>query len=235
MAESGAKSANETMTALRDRILIDSLEVECIVGIRPAERLRKQRVRVHLDLGLDLGRPGKSGKIAHTVDYSRVATQVTALLQFRAYKLIESATEELAASLLALHGALERVTVRVEKPEALRGRARSAAVEISRTREAFPVARTTTEFGDVSVVLDSEEAKIALVRVAPGKVFAQSDARRLEWLAQGRLLEGKSEVPLHAARVHEDGNGARFENPSLDDALLFCCETTLTFDLRSGS
>ncbi len=222
------------MTAERDRILIDSLEVECIVGIRPAERLRKQRVRVHLDLGLDLSRPGKSGKIAHTVDYSRVATEVTALLQFRAYKLIETATEELAASVLALHGALERVTVRVEKPEALRGRARSAAVEISRTRAAFPIEQTQTDFGDVSVVLASEEAKISLVRVGPGKAFAQSAARRLEWLAHGRLLEGTSELPLHAARVHEDGKGSRFENPSSDDALLFCCETTLTFDLRSG-
>ncbi len=225
------------MTAQRDRILIDSLEVECIVGIRPAERLRKQRVRVHLDLGLDLSRSGKSGKITHTVDYSRVATEVTALLQFRAYKLIEAATEELAASLLALHAPLERVTVRVEKPEALRGRARSAAVEIARTRDAFPVHRTQSELGEVSVVLDSEEAKISLVRVAPGKVFAQSGAgvRRLEWLAHGRLLDDEGELLLNAARVREDGKGARFENPSSEDAVLFCCETTLTFDLRTGA
>jgi len=225
------------MTAERDRILIDSLEVECIVGIRPAERLRKQRVRVHLDLGLDLSRPGKSGKIAHTVDYSRVATEVTTLLQFRAYKLIEAATEELAASLLALHPALERVTVRVEKPEALHGRARSAAVEISRTRAAFPLTRTPTDFGDVGVVLDSEEAKISLVRVAPGQGYEQGGGRtrRVEWLAHGRLIEGANELAPHAARVREDGAGARLENPGTEDALLFCCETTLTFDLRSGS
>jgi len=217
--------------------LIDSLEVECIVGIRPAERLRKQRVRVHLDLGLDLSRPGRSGKIAHTVDYSRVATQITALLQFRAYKLIEAATEELAASLLALHSALDRITVRVEKPEALHGRARSAAVEITRTRDAFPITRTATNFGDVSVVLDSDEAKIALVRVLPNQVFEQPGARsrRLEWLAHGRLVEASSELPLHAARVREDGVEARFKNPGTEDALLFCCETALTFDLKSGS
>ena len=34
----------------------------------------------------------------------------------------------------------------------------------------------------MSVLLDSDEAKISLVRVAPGKVFTQHGARRLERL-----------------------------------------------------
>jgi len=224
------------MTDRSDRILIDALEVECIVGIRPAERVRKQHVRVHLDMGLDLSRPGKSGRIAHTVDYSRVATEVTELLQFRAYKLIEVATEELAASLLALHPALERVTLRVEKPEALRGRARLAAVEITRTRAAFAPRRVSSSFGEIEVIHESDEARLSLQRVAPGKALTQSDAgaRRLEWLVHGRLLESNTELVTHATRVREAGVIARFENPSQEDALLFCCETTLTLDLRTG-
>ena len=224
------------MTDRNDRILIDALEVECIVGIRPAERVRKQHVRVHLDLGLDLARPGKSGRIAHTVDYSRVATEVTNLLQFRAYKLIEVATEELAASLLALHPALERVTLRVEKPEALRGRARLAAVEITRTREAFSPKRVSTPFGELEVIHESDEARLSLAHVVPGKVLTHGsdDTRRLEWLVHGRLLEANAELVAHAARVREAGEVTRFENPSSEDALLFCCETTLTLDLRGG-
>jgi dihydroneopterin aldolase len=232
------KSAGEiVMTDRNDRILIDALEVECIVGIRPAERVRKQHVRVHLDMGLDLSRPGKSGRIAHTVDYSRVATQVTNLLQFRAYKLIEVATEELAASLLGLHPALERVTLRVEKPEALRGRARLAAVEITRTRAGFAPTRITTAFGALDVLLESDEGRLSLAHFAAGKTLTQSDAgaRRLEWLVHGRLLDSNSELTLHAARVREAGEVARFENPSNEDALLFCCETTLTLDLRPAS
>jgi FolB domain-containing protein len=231
------KSAVEiVMTDRNDRILIDALEVECIVGIRPAERVRKQHVRVHLDMGLDLSRPGKSGRIAHTVDYSRVATQITNLLQFRAYKLIEVATEELAASLLALHPALERVTLRVEKPEALRGRARLAAVEITRMRVAFAPKRFTTAFGELEVLLESDEARLSLAHVAAGKTLTQSDAgaRRLEWLVHGRLLESNSELTPHTARIREAGEIARFENPSNEDAVLFCCETTLTLDLRPG-
>jgi FolB domain-containing protein len=231
------KSAGEiAMNDRNDRILIDALEVECIVGIRPAERVRKQHVRVHLDMGLDLSRPGRSGRIAHTVDYSRVATQMTNLLQFRAYKLIEVATEELAASLLALHPALERVTLRVEKPEALRGRARLAAVEITRTRAAFAPKRISTVFGELEVLLESDEARLSVAHIAPGKTLTQGDAgaRRLEWLVHGRLLEANGELTTHAARVREAGEVLRFENPSNEDALLFCCETTLTLDLRAG-
>ena len=225
------------MTSQNDRILIDALEVECIVGIRPAERVRKQYVRVHLDLGLDLSRPGKSGRFAHTVDYSRVATEVTSLLQFRAYKLIEVATEELAASLLALHPTLERVTLRLDKPEALRGRARLAAVEITRLRTGFISKRVPTAFGDLEVIHESDEARISLLRVAPGKTLTQSDTamRRLEWLVHGRLLESNNELQAHAMRVSEAGIATRFENPSDEEALLFCCETTLTLDLRAGA
>jgi FolB domain-containing protein len=225
------------MNQHNDRILIDALEVECIVGIRPAERLRKQHVRVHLDLGLDLSRPGKSGRIAHTVDYSRVATEVTNLLQFRAYKLIEVATEELALSLLALHPALERVTLRLEKPEALRGRARLAAVEIVRARADFTPKRTPAAFGQLELIHESDEARLSLVRVAPGKTVTQSDAstRRLEWLVHGQLLESNAELVTHVMRIREAGTVARFENSSTEDALLFCCETTLTLDVRPGA
>jgi dihydroneopterin aldolase len=224
------------MTDRNDRILIDALEVECIVGIRPAERVRKQHVRVHLDMGLDLSRAGKSGRITHTVSYSRVATDLTQLLQFRAYKLIESATEELAASVLALHPALDRVTLRLEKPEALRGRARLAAVEITRTREAFTPKRVPTSFGELEVIHESDESRLTLAHIAPGKTFTLGDAssRRLEWLVHGRLLESGGDLAAHAPRIREAGAVARYENPANEEALLFCCETTLTLDLRAG-
>ncbi|HEY4104551.1 MAG TPA: dihydroneopterin aldolase [Polyangiaceae bacterium] len=218
------------MTHSGDRILIDALDVECIVGIRPAERVRKQHVRVHLDLGLDLARSGKSGRIAHTVDYSRVASEVTDLLQFRAYNLIEVATEEIAASLLALHSALERVTLRVEKPEALRGRARSAAVEVTRTRASFATTRRATSFGELESIHECDEARLFIAHIAAGKSFAQSEAnaRRLEWLVHGHLSDGGQELVPHLARVRETVRGACLSNTSHEDAALFCCETTLT-------
>src|SRR5690606_15379339 len=62
-----------------DCLRVEGLELECIVGIRPAERKRPQRVRLDVTLGLDLTRAGRSGRIAHTVDYSLVLEEVTNL------------------------------------------------------------------------------------------------------------------------------------------------------------
>jgi len=213
---------------MADRILIEGLEVACIVGIRPPERVRKQLIRLTLDLGIDLSRAGRSGKIAHTVNYSRVAQEVTSLLQFRAYKLIEGATEELCATLLAVHPALDRVTLRVEKPEALRGRARFAAVEVTRLRAEFETSRQGTAFGETEALLESDEAKLFLLRIAPGRTLERTSgsARRIEWLVQGRLLEGESELALHTPRSSEAGPSLPLHNPGLDEAVFFSCETS---------
>ncbi|HMJ14251.1 MAG TPA: dihydroneopterin aldolase, partial [Polyangiaceae bacterium] len=124
-----------------DLIRIDALELACIVGVRPRERRRKQLVRVHLELGLELSRAGKSGRIAHTCDYSRVIDEITALLQFREYQLIEVATEELAAMIFGVHENVAEVTIQLEKPAALGGRARAAAVRIARRRADLAVGR----------------------------------------------------------------------------------------------
>jgi FolB domain-containing protein len=66
-----------------DTVRITGLELACIVGLRPAERRRRQRVRLSIELGLDLSRAAESCRIAHTVDYSVVAEEVSELLRFR--------------------------------------------------------------------------------------------------------------------------------------------------------
>ena len=213
---------------MTDRILIEGLEVACIVGIRPPERIRKQLVRLTIDLGLDLSRAGRSGKIAHTINYSRVAQEVTSLLQFRAYRLIEGATEELSATLLAVHPALERVTLRVEKPEALRGRARFASVEVTRLRGDFETTLTPAAFGEVELLLESDEARLSLLRIAPGRTVDRESggAPCIEWLVQGRLLEDEKELSLHLPRSSGAGHRGPLHNPSAEEAIFFSCATS---------
>ena len=86
-----------------DSLFIEALELECIVGIRPAERRRPQRVRVDVRMMLDLARAGRSGRFGHTVDYSLVVEEISRLLHFREYRLVEMATEEIAGMLFAAH------------------------------------------------------------------------------------------------------------------------------------
>lgn len=173
-----------------DVIRIHRLELDCIVGIRPRERIEPQRVRLDLALHTDVSAAGRSGRISLTVDYDQVAHEVTALLEFRAYHLVEMAAEEVSAMLLGAHPAVQRVDVRIEKPGALGGRARAASVQVRRAQADYVRSRQETEAGCSEVLLETREARLELVHVAPhssvtfGPGFA---ARGLYWILSGSL------------------------------------------------
>lgn len=181
-----------------DLIRIRSLELDCIVGVRPLEREREQRVHLDLALGLDLSPAGRTGRIALTCDYDEIAEEVIAMLRFRRYHLIEMATEEIAAMLLGVHPALELVDLRLDKPAALDGRARAASVEVQRTRAAFPVRTRAAPFGHVDAVLETREAGLYVLRVNPGKEVSGGWARGggvLEWIVSGDCVRGGGALP----------------------------------------
>jgi 7,8-dihydroneopterin aldolase/epimerase/oxygenase len=187
-----------------DTIRITGLELACIVGVRPAERRRRQRVRLTIELGLDLSRAAHSSRIAHTVDYSVVTDEIAALLRFREYGLIETATEEIAAMLLGTRPVIMTASVCLEKPEALRGRATHGAVSIHRERR--PPDTSPRDFGEEHLLLETHEAVLTLFTVRPGgslRSVAERPGRRLGWLVHGSL------GPVHA--LHEPA--------ALDDVL----------------
>jgi FolB domain-containing protein len=204
-----------------DTIRISRLELSCIVGVRPAERRRRQRIALSIELDLDLGRAGKSGRIGHTVDYSVVADEVSFLLEFREYRLIEMATEEIAAMILGLHSGVERARVTLEKPEALRGRAAHAAVTISRSRSE-PTA-TRLAYGEARLLLETAEARLEVIGIDPERTFdasARPYAKTLAWLASGHLEAGSpiaAHDPSEATRIF----GAR--NPGPERSSVFLC------------
>jgi len=208
-----------------DLIRIRGLELDCIVGLRPLEREREQRVHLDVAMGMDLSPAGRAGRIALTCDYSEIAEEIIALLRFRKYQLIEMATEEIAAMLLGVHGALDHVELRLDKPAALDGRARAASVEIRRPRAAFPVTARHTPFGSAETVLETREARLQLLRVEPGRelpgAYARG-ARSLEWLVSGSLLHGGQPLPRFVPAAVEDG-APPYVASGAEPAVLFRC------------
>ncbi len=180
-----------------DQIRVVGLELRCIVGIRSYERRREQPLRVDIALGLDLSTAGRSGQISDSVDYAMVADQLTLLLRFREYRLLEVAAEEAAAFLFAAHPAIQQVQLRLDKPEALAGRARSAAVEMIRSRGAFGASEETTEYGGCTELLRSPEGVVERLRLDPGKsVTLEDEHRRLEFVLSGA---GKGKLTTYAS------------------------------------
>jgi len=204
-----------------DFIQITGLELSCIVGVRPSERRKPQRVRIELTLELDLSEPGRTGRIVHTVDYSIVAEQIIHLLRFREYQLIEMASEEMAAMLLGIYPAVERVTIKLEKLEALRGYAASGAVSITRERARHRL--QARDFGEEERLLETSEATLSLLYVDAGKTLprADSDERRLEWLVAGHL--NASERSLRPHDPGDLGGHAELVNPGPERATVFSC------------
>ncbi len=204
-----------------DTIRISRLELSCIVGVRPAERRRRQRIALSIELDLDLGRAGKSGRIGQTVDYSVVSEEVAFLLEFREYRLIEMATEEIAAMILGLHSLAERARVTLEKPEALRGRAAHACVSIERSRDETPATRLP--YGEARLLLETAEARLEVIDIDPGRTFdasARTGTKTLAWLASGHLeADGAiaSHDPSEARRIF----GA--VNPGPERSSVFLC------------
>jgi FolB domain-containing protein len=207
-----------------DSVRIHGLELECIVGIRPNERVREQTVRLDIALSLDLRHAGRSGRIGLTSDYSRVAREVSALLRFRRYYLIEMAAEELCAMLLGLHANVRSVRLCIEKPGALEGFARAASVEVRRTRRDFPPRSEALAFGERQLLLETRDAQLETLRISAGKhaeLVAGSDGEAVYWLASGQLHEQGQALALGA--VATGGGGESFFNPGPETAVLFRC------------
>ena len=211
----------------RDRISIDELRVDCIVGIHAHERRQPQPLLLDLDLGLDLAEAGQRARIAATIDYGRVADELTALLVFRRYRLLEVAAEELAAALFGLHPRLEQLRLRLRKPGALGGRGQ-AAVELRREAGDFTPARAVTSFGERVLLHQTREAGLLLLHLDPGcelSACTQAAPQTLDWRVAGSLVRAGEPLRGSEATAWTDGHTPAYVNVGQLRASLFRCES----------
>ncbi len=120
--------------AATDRIYVRDLEVECVIGTMPRERVAKQLVRVNLVLECDLAPAGIGDRLEDTLNYRTLKNELVDFIGASECFLIERLAAEIARICL-MHERVLSVTVTVDKPGALTS-ARSVAVEIHRRRDA---------------------------------------------------------------------------------------------------
>lgn len=120
---------------MADHILIRNLLLRAIIGVNDDERCNLQDVVLNITLETDTRAAGASDRLQDTVNYRTIAKQVTAHVEASSYYLVEKLAAEVARLCLG-HEGVQSVTVRVEKPGALRF-AESVGVEITRTRQDF--------------------------------------------------------------------------------------------------
>jgi dihydroneopterin aldolase/D-erythro-7,8-dihydroneopterin triphosphate epimerase len=113
-----------------DTVRIELLELDCIIGINPWERLTKQRITIDVEIGADLSVAGKSDAIEDTINYRSIAKTVTAQVEASSYGLVEALAERIA-DLCFEDQLAQTVKVTIRKPGAVR---KAAAVGVTMRR-----------------------------------------------------------------------------------------------------
>jgi FolB domain-containing protein len=117
-----------------DRIFVDNLRLNCVIGITPEERSRAQEVLIDTSLFLDLSRAGNYDDIEQSVNYKTVMQRIIKFASGKEFALLESLAEGTAAAILESFP-VERVVVKVRK--AKYSFEPSIGVEVSRDRKTW--------------------------------------------------------------------------------------------------
>lgn len=81
---------------MTDRVLIEGLAVETVIGVYDWEREVSQRLLIDLEMAWDNRVPAASDDVADALDYAAVSERVTGFLALARPRLLETAAEGIA-------------------------------------------------------------------------------------------------------------------------------------------
>ena len=101
------------------KLKLNGIEVNCIIGERPDERIREQALRVDVELEIS-DRAAETDEIGDTVDYAALAERIRAALVAAECKMIERAAK-VACDVCLEDKKVRLATVTVTKAGAVSG------------------------------------------------------------------------------------------------------------------
>jgi len=112
------------------KIRIHNLRLKAVIGVNEWERKIEQNVVINVTIEYDSSKARDTDGFSHAFDYKRLTKKIIDRVERSSFKLIERLADEILDA-VSDSGPADRVTVRVEKPGALR-HADSVSVEIER-------------------------------------------------------------------------------------------------------
>ncbi|WP_043527926.1 dihydroneopterin aldolase [Litchfieldella xinjiangensis] len=101
-----------------DRVLIESLAVDTVIGVYDWERQIQQRLLLDLELGTDIRAAARDDDLTLALDYAAISERIAGFAADSHYQLVETFAERLAETLRDEYAiAWLRLTVR--KPGAV--------------------------------------------------------------------------------------------------------------------
>ena len=126
-------------TTAGDIIWISNIRVTIVVGCNPEERGRTQPIIATVGLHIDVSECGRTDDLHATVNYSVVAKRVALYCEAAGCYTLEALATGIAREVFLLPecARVERVSVRVDKPQAFRSLPAVPGVQLSRSRNFF--------------------------------------------------------------------------------------------------
>jgi 2-amino-4-hydroxy-6-hydroxymethyldihydropteridine diphosphokinase len=163
-----------------DKVFIEGLEIEALIGVYDWERRIRQPLRFDLEMAFDNRRPAATDAIDDTLDYKAVSKRLIAFVGDSSFALVETLAEQCALLVLREFG-VEQVKLKLSKPGAVRG-ADAVGVRIKRSREDLsPEDRPGEEAAPAGTPASSPALAAARARVVlpPAAMPARRGANRL--------------------------------------------------------
>jgi FolB domain-containing protein len=119
----------------RDKISINDLTLQAIVGVNKKERITRQNININVTMFHDITAAAINDDVTKTINYSLVYKDVVKYTEHSKHYTLESLSTGIARVCCLGHG-VDEVIVTVEKPCVL-SLARSPSVQVRRTRKFF--------------------------------------------------------------------------------------------------
>jgi dihydroneopterin aldolase len=113
-----------------DKIFLDELKIDTIIGLWDWERQIRQTVVIDLEMSADIAKAAATDDVADTLNYKLVAKRLQQFVGESSFKLVETLAERIAGIILGEFD-VAWVKVTVHKPGAIRG-SRDVGVIIER-------------------------------------------------------------------------------------------------------
>ena len=186
-----------------DKVFIEGLEVEALIGIYDWERRIRQPLHFDVEMAFDNRRPAASDDIADTLDYKAVSKRLIEFVSQSGFGLVETLAERCAALILD-EFAVAHVRLKLSKPGAVRG-ARTVGVIIERGRSA-DVGRAAVETPEGATRLPAPKASVRPARVTATKKKSASKsaaAKCRSYLSLGSNIEPEVNLREAVAALRE--------------------------------
>ena len=105
---------------MMDRVFIEDLNVQTVIGIYDWEREIKQLVSLDLEMEFDITRAAETDSIEDTLDYKAVSKRLIRFIEDSEFQLVEALAERCAAIVLD-EFPVNWLRLKLGKPGAVRG------------------------------------------------------------------------------------------------------------------